>query len=1077
MDAVHTYLAALNKALAKGDATEHTHRPALKALMEANANALEATNEPKAQQPENKPDYVIRRNGVVIGYVEAKDVGVDLKRALKSAQIKRYREALPNLLVTDYLDFVWFVEGEETLRISLGDFDGARVTPAPDAATQWKNLFTSFCQQVSSTLNSPNQLAHALAGQTRLLRDLVLELTASGDADLKAQYDAFKTLLVPELQPAEFADMYAQTATYGLFTARVFEHSSLLGSSVEKMPPHIRDQDFNLEKAPYLIPKANPFLREFFQHIANPDLSEQLRWLIEQIANSLRYTDIQKVLVKQGRKQGFEDPVFHFYETFLAAYDPHLREQRGVYYTPEPVVDYIVRSVDALLMQHFDRPQGLADPSTLILDPATGTATFLRRVIEAIHQRITAQGNDGVWASYVHECLLPRVFGFELMMAPYTVAHLKLALQLQESGAGFDPSQRLQVYLTNTLDTIKKQTDAYMASWITRENEGAEKVKEQEPIQVVLGNPPYSGISKNQNSYIGSLLNEYKKEPEGGPLQERKHWLNDDYVQFIRFAHDRVMRTGHGIVAFITNHSWLDNPTFRGMRASLMRDFDDIYVIDLHGNSKKKERTPEPLLRQGDEKNVFDIQQGVSIAFLVKQPEVEHFALEMQDANTSAKRDSLKARKARIHHADVWGSRDHKYSWLHEHDVSNTVFQEIAPALPLLVFVPRRTDFCYEAWWSIVDILPTSTSGIVTARDSLVFDFTRKELEAKVELFAKPSNSDAKTREIFFGKGRQNSKYEVGDTRGWSLTKARKTLQTEPWKETITICAYRPFDLRPLLYARSMVDWGRWEMMQSLLTPPNDFFLSICRQVKAGDWSHVLVGAGLVESCYISNRTSEIATVMPLWSLSDDKPVLNISPKFLAALAAALGVPTDPDAHDLPQGVTPEHVLAYLYAVLHAPSYRARYAELLKSDFPRVPLTTADGSLFAPVWQALVALGSELIHLHLLREVPVDLRASFPVTGDNEVDRPRFDIPPGAAIGRVWINATQYFDRVPEATWKHRIGGYQVCEKWLKDRKGRTLSFEDITHYANVVAVLTRTQELMKEVNQAAQKLFVITGT
>ena len=418
MQAVHTYLATLAKALAKHDATEHTHRPALQVLMEASASALEATNEPKAQQRENKPDYVIRRHNVVIGYVEAKDVGLDLKRVIKSAQIKRYLEALPNLIVTNYLDFVWFVEGQETLRISLGDFDGARITPASDADAQWHALFTSFCQQVTHTLSSPNQLAHALAGQTRLLRDLVMELTASGDADLHGQYDAFKTLLVPELQPSEFADMYAQTATYGLFTARVFEHSTLLGGGVEKLPAHMRKQAFTLEKAAYLIPKANPFLREFFQHIANPDLSEQLRWLIEQIANSLHYTHIDKVLVKQSRKQGFEDPVFHFYETFLAAYDPHLREQRGVYYTPEPVVDYIVRSVDALLIQHFGRTDGLADPSTLILDPATGTATFLRRVIESIHQRITAQGNDGVWPSYVRERLLPRVFGFELMMAP-----------------------------------------------------------------------------------------------------------------------------------------------------------------------------------------------------------------------------------------------------------------------------------------------------------------------------------------------------------------------------------------------------------------------------------------------------------------------------------------------------------------------------------------------------------------------------------------------------------------------------------------------------------------------------------
>jgi hypothetical protein len=1068
MQAVQTYLAKLTKALAKHDATEHTHRPALQALMEASLPGLEATNEPKTQQRENKPDYVIRRHNVVIGCVEAKDVGLDLKRVIKSAQIKRYLEALPNLIVTNYLDFVWFVEGKETLRVSLGDFDGTRITPASDANAQWQNFFTSFCQQVSHTLSSPNQLAHALAGQTRLLRDLVMELTASGDADLHGQYDAFKTLLVPELQPSEFADMYAQTATYGLFTARVFEHSTLLGGGVEKLPAHMRKQAFTLEKAAYLIPKANPFLREFFQHIANPNLSEQLRWLIEQIANSLHYTHIEKVLVKQSRKQGFEDPVFHFYETFLAAYDPHLRGQRGVYYTPEPVVDYIVRSVDALLIQHFGRTDGLADPNTLILDPATGTATFLRRVIEAIHQRIAAQGNGGVWPSYVRERLLPRVFGFELMMAPYTVAHLKLALQLQESGARFDKNQRLHVYLTNTLDTIKKQTDAYMASWITRENEGAEKVKRQEPIQVVLGNPPYSGISKNQNSFVRGLLGEYKKEAEGGSLKERKHWLNDDYVQFIRFAHDRVMRTGEGIVAFITNHGWLDNPTFRGMRASLMRDFDDIYVLDLHGNAKKKERTPEPLLRQGEDKNVFDIQQGVSITFLVKKPEVEHFALEMQDAHSPTKRGGTKTRKARIHHAEVWGNRDYKYNWLHQHDVHSTAFQEIAPALPLLVFVPRQSDSKYITWWSANDIFPISATGVQTSRDTLAVDFTTKELELKISAFTDLSKNDSAIRNQFFTISNSRSQLPAGDTPVWSLELARLKVSKIDWHKCLRTYFYRPFDKRAIIYCDEIIHRRRWEVTKHLFTERN-LGLAIGR---AGS----VVGDAEWNICSVTDTFTDVNffrrggnNLFPLWLIEDQadgRP--NLNPKFLQALAQALGVDSAPNAHDLPQGVSPEQVLAYLYAVLHAPSYRSRYAGFLKSDFPRIPLATADGSPFPPVWHALVSLGTELIDLHLLRQVPVTLRARFPISGSNEVEKPRFEITPGGETGRVWINTTQYFDLVPEGTWHHRIGGYQVCEKWLKDRKGRTLTFDDIAHYANVVAVLTQTQALQREIDVVA---------
>ena len=621
MTAVDSYLAALQKELARGDATEHTHRPALKILLEASVAGLHATNEPKSAERENKPDYIVRKGATIIGFVEAKDVDKELKATLKTPQLKRYLEALPNLILTNYVDFIWLVGGNKRMEISLGQINGTHVMPAPDAAARWGELITSFVNEIAPTIATPTQLAKSLAGQTRLLRDLSLELLQAGEPDLLEQEMSFRTLLVPDLKPEEFVDMYAQTAAYGLFTARVFEHTTLFGAATESLPDSLKDDVFNLEKAAYLIPKANPFLRQFFQHVASPDLNAQLRWLVEQIAAGLAHTDIEKVLHRQGRKQGFEDPVFHFYETFLAEYDSKLREQRGVFYTPDPVVDYIVRGVDWLLAQRFGLADGLADPSALVLDPATGTATFLRKVIALIHQRVCAQGMGGAWPMYVRERLLPRIFGFELMMAPYTVAHLKLALQLQEQGFEFAPGERLQVYLTNTLDQLHQQTAAMLGQWIARENEGAEHIKLKSPVVVVVGNPPYSGESRNKSPWIMELLKPYKTEPEGGPLKERNSkWLNDDYVKFIRFAHDRITRTGHGIVAFITNHGWLDNPTFRGMRARLMADFDEIYVLDLHGNSKKKERTPVALQAQGDDKNVFDIEQGVSIVFLVKLP-------------------------------------------------------------------------------------------------------------------------------------------------------------------------------------------------------------------------------------------------------------------------------------------------------------------------------------------------------------------------------------------------------------------------------------------------------------------------
>jgi len=1128
MTFVTAYLASLERELQRGDATEHTHRSALKTLIESAAPGLLATNEPKATQRENKPDYIVRKGASVIGFVEAKDVDKDLKATLKTAQLKRYLEALPNLLLTNYIDFIWFVGGEKRMAISLGSVSGTHIVPAKDASERWGELITSFLAEVTPTVDSPTQLAKNLAGQTRLLRDLSLELLTAGDTDLQEQEQSFRAMLVPDLKPEEFADMYAQTATYGLFTARVFAHTTLFGGNPESLPDSLKkSDDFSLEQAAYLIPKANPFLRQFFQHIASPNLNPQLRWLVEQIADSLCYTDMDRVLHRQSKRQGFEDPVFHFYETFLAEYDRSLRESRGVYYTPEPVVDYIVRGVDWLLANRFDKLDGLADPSALILDPATGTATFLRKVIDIIHQRVDGQHGVGAWPGYVRSQLLPRIFGFELMMAPYTVAHLKLALQLQETGFEFAQGERLHVYLTNTLDKLHLQSAATLGQWIAKENEGAEKIKLDKPVVVVVGNPPYSGESSNNSKWIMELLQSYKTEPEGGPLKERNSkWLNDDYVKFIRFAHDRVKRTGHGIVAFITNHGWLDNPTFRGMRAQLMMDFDDIYVLDLHGNSKKKERTPAALKAQGDDKNVFDIEQGVSITFLVKLPntaqaepvdaveEVFELTAPEPDAVKKARHRQLDGGKvtlkARIHQADLWGSRDYKYDWLEKHSLLDTPWQALQPALPQLLLVPRdETDAAeYERGWKVTDIFPVNSVGIVTARDSLTIHFTAQSLTQTAERFSRLPVEEA--REQFkLGEDAQDwtvadAQKDLNDTRR-PATKADGTaLQLEPSKAEwrldparVVPVAYRPFDTRFTYYTGKSKGFhcrARGEVMRHLVGS-SSLFLAVCRQMNGDDWMHALVGFGVSESCFISNKTSEICSPLPLWLLPEqtnqekgkqksecgaaksahallNQRHPNLSPDFLAALAQALSRPVTPP-HGLPEGVTPEDVLAYVYAVLHAPSYRSRYAGFLKSDFPRIPLsnqalapvdTAQAATNFAAIWSALLPLGQQLINLHLLKNVPTTSRVKFAVQGSNEVEKPRFE----PSSGRVWINASQYFDGVPLETWNFKVGGYQVCEKWLKDRKGRQLDFADIQHYGSVIAALTQTRALMAQIDAAA---------
>ena len=1078
---VHTYLAALSKAWARGDATEHTHRAALQKLFENSVSGLEATNEPKASQPENKPDFLLRKSNSPIGYAEAKDLGVALPAVLRSAQIRRYQEALPNLLVTNYLDFVWLVGPDKRMEISLGRLRPKGIEPSPSAQADWDTLMGSFCAEISPTLGTPHQLAACLAGQTRLLRDLVAELLQGGDEALYAQYAAFKSLLMPDLLADDFADMYAQTAAYGLFTARVFDHTSLYGAPAHKLPAGLRKAAFSLEKAAHLIPRANPFLRQFFQHVSSPDLSEQLRWLVEQIAGSLHYTDMDKVLHRQSRKAGFEDPVFHFYETFLAAYDQALRAARGVYYTPQPVVDFIVRGVDSLLQTQLGRPEGLADPGMLILDPATGTATFLRRVIEHIHARVTAGGNLGLWPQYVHERLLPRVFGFELMMAPYTVAHLKIALLLQEQGYRFGDkkaktpvagAERLNIFLTNTLDSIRAQSDAFLANWIAAESQGAEAVKRDAPVQVIVGNPPYSGESTNKSAWIRELMDDYKKEPEGGPLKERNSkWINDDYVKFIRFAQDRIARTGFGVLALITNHGWLDNPTFRGMRASLMRDFDTIYVLDLHGNAKKQERTPAALAAQGDDKNVFDIEQGVAIVFMVKRAASAagegataaplQNTLDLFGDPLPAPARSTLPRKAQVLHAQIWGQREHKYGWLHSHALDQVPWQTLAPKAPLLLFVPRNEAAApdYVRGWKVTDIFPVNSVGIVTARDALTIHFEQDELREVINRFCT------------LGVEQARAAFDLGpDARDWRVEWAQQDLRaTGQAAKHFQPIAYRPFDVRHTYFtgkSKGFHCMPRGEVMGHMVSGDN--FALICAKQSKDDW-------GVFISNHLGGHKAcvayDINSFFPLWLHPQTQPSRpNLAPQFLQALAASLGVPSEPERHDLPQGVQPEQVLAFVYAVLHGPGYRSAYAEFLKSDFPRIPIACLPGSghRFVALWQALLPLGQALIDAHLLRKVPAALRARFPVAGDNLVDKPRFTPGTEGAPGRVYINANQYFDGVPASTWAFKVGGYQVCEKWLKDRKGRTLSLQDLEHYSRTVAALTHTRALMAQIEAVA---------
>jgi len=1088
------YLAQIEQAYKAGNATEHTHRPALKDLLEAFQPGIIATNEPKRIKC-GAPDYIITRKDIPLGFVEAKDIGVSLDDTERSEQLKRYRDGLANLILTDYLEFRWYVSGELrlTARLAKPQANG-KLRVEAEGAQQLTELLQAFFAENIPVISNPKELATRMAALARLIRTIIGKTFAEeGEhGTLHEQMDGFRKVLLHDLTAEQFGDMYAQTICYGLFAARCNSTGA----------------HFTRTHAAYDLPKTNPFLRKLFAHIAGPELDKRIVWAVDNLAELLNRADIAAILQDFGRATRQEDPVVHFYETFLGAYDQKMREARGVYYTPEPVVSYIVRSVDAILKKDFKLSAGLADASKVkltrpkqrgkgtetiethkvqILDPATGTGTFLYSVIGQIYQ--TFAGNKGMWPGYVQENLLPRVYGFELLMAPYAVAHMKLGLLLRETGYDFSSDERLRVFLTNTLEEAHEMTGLPLfTQWLADEATSANQVKKETPVMVVLGNPPYSGHSANTGEWIAGLLRGSDGttgqktgnyfEMDGAPLGERNpKWLNDDYVKFIRFAQWRIEQTGYGVLAFVTNHGYLDNPTFRGMRQSLMQSFDDIYLLDLHGNSKKKEKSPDG----GKDENVFDIQQGVAIGIFVKRtPSPQPLSRQGRGADVlpsplAGEGPGERGKFATVYRADLYGTRESKYAGLAENDVSTTHWQTLKPQAPFYLFVPQdetvRAE--YEQGWRITDIMPVNSVGIVTARDALTIHWSREDIWRTVNDFANLPVEEAR------------EKYELGkDSQDWKVALAQTDLKESGLSEgQLAPVLYRPFDVRHTYYTGKPSGFHcrpRGEVMRQMLAGKNlGFATTRSTEIERG-WEHLFCTNGLLTHHTVSIK--EVNYLFPLYLYTSAKTDLfddsaagarrpNLAPEFIADFSARLQLDFVPDGcGDLHKTFGPEDVFHYAYAVFHSPTYRSRYAEFLKIDFPRLPLAR-DVTLL----RSLCALGKELVALHLMEQLP-KLETSYPVAGDNTVDAVRYSDPSPPAplpqagegsLGRVWINQTQYFDNVPPVVWGYHIGGYQVCQKWLKDRKGRQLSYDDLTHYRGIVAALARTIELQFAIDEA----------
>jgi predicted helicase len=1058
---LHDYLTRLNSKYVSGIAREHAYRTDLETLIRNIVPHIEVLNEPAKVTDCGNPDYILTENNIPRGFIEAKDVGKDLNnKKLNKDQFDRYRKALDNLIITDYLWFQFFQNDKLVHEIRIGEIQNGKVVPLTDNFSQFESLIKEFVEVKGVTIKSPQKLAKMMAGKARLLQDILEKAITSDEetlsnTELKGQYETFKNVLVHDLTPKGFSDMYAQTLAYGMFAARL--HDDTLG-------------DFSRQEAAELIPKSNPFLRKLFQEIAGPDIDERIVTVVNNLAAVFNATDIKELLKNFGQSTQANDPIIHFYETFLSEYDSKLRKAKGVWYTPEPVVKFMVRAVDDILKTEFGLSRGIADTSKTkikvktdianknyksgykevekevhkvqILDPATGTGTFLAEIIKHIHKGFSAM--QGAWPSYVEKDLIPRLNGFELLMASYAMAHLKLDLLLTETGYKPTINQRFKVYLTNSLEESHPDTGTLFSNWLSTEANEANHIKRDNPVMCVIGNPPYSGESSNKGKWIMDLMEDYKKEPGGKEkLKERNpKWINDDYVKFIRYSQHYIEKNGTGVIAFINPHGFLDNPTFRGMRWNLLKTYDKIYTIDLHGNSKKKETAPDG----SADINVFDIQQGVSINLFVK--------------TGKKKANEL----GRVLHYDLFGKREFKYDFLNKNSIKTIDYNELPNVAPMYFMVKKDFELenLYNKGFELDNLFLIKSLGIQTHRDNFAIAFTQEKVKNRIRDFYNP---DLSNEELI-------NKYQLRETKEWQLDKYRNGNFNE---SNIRKIDYRFFDTRYTYYSRNVVDRDRRNVMQHLLN--DNIAITLSKQLSILGYQHIFLSKNIQESCLISLKTKEGGYSFPLYYYSETngqqtigditqrKP--NLNAEIVNLIAEKLALTFTNEKEETKGTFAPIDVLDYIYAVLHSPTYREKYKEFLKIDFPRVPYPENQDTF----WK-LVRLGGEIRQIHLLESPTVEQYITqYPIAGDNLVSRKMSKNSPGylpnnETHGKVYINDEQYFDNVPLLAWEFYIGGYQPAQKWLKDRKGRKLKWEDIAHYQKIIVALTETNRIMKEINE-----------
>lgn len=999
---INQYVENLNKKFVLGNTTEHTFRGDLATLIELLAPNVLVTNEPKRQAC-GAPDYILTKNSLPIGFIEAKDIGDKdlLGENRNKEQFDRYKISLENIIFTDYLSFYFYRNQECVAQIAIAQIVNGKIKPITDNFSEFEQLLGNFCSYNIENIKTASQLAELMAHKAKLLAQtieqaLLQDKENKEESSLYDQFKAFKEILIHDISEKNFADVYAQTITYGLFTARYHDPT---------LPTFSRIEAYNL------LPKSNPFLKKLFGYLAGLEVDKRIEWIADDLIQVFLACDVTKMLNTYDYKQ-YKDPIVHFYEDFLEKYDPVQRKAMGVWYTPIPVVNFMVQALDHILKKHFNLPKGLADNSKVkvkikqtskgeggydeiekefhrvqLLDPATGTGTFLAQVVDYIHQKMQTQ--QGMWQGYVQDHLLPRINGFEILMASYAIAHLKLDLLLQKTGFKYSDNQRLQVYLTNSLEEPQDDRHTPFAKWLSDEANEANHIKRETPVMCVLGNPPYAISSNNKGKWIESLVADYKKE-----LNEKSfNSLSDDYVKFIRYGEKFIEKNGAGVLAYISNNSFLDGIVFRRMREKLLKTFDSIYIIDLHGNSKKKETAPDG----SKDENVFNIMQGVSINLFVKHNPYS---------------DKKEKPLANVFHYDLWGKRAEKFAFLEENSLETISWTSLQMKDPNYFFVPK--DFSlqeeYNKGFSVTELFNKYSSGVQTHDDKNLVAFTEFNNE-------------------------NNQRY-----------------------------SYKPFDFRYINYDLDKVERHRFQIMKHFLYEEKNLGLCLMRSlVNTNELKSVFVTDNIIDKNLYGFQTY----VFPLYLYLEGEGAFVGQTERIANFNKAVVQKIEASLSDITKGnsLQPLQLFDYVYAVLHHPTYRERYKEFLKIDFPKIPYPNAE------TFVQMVSLGKQLRELHLLESPCLDNpTVTYPIAGDNCIEKPHItNLSPSEATSlRVYINDTQYFDNVPLSAWEFYIGGYQPAQKWLKDRKGHVLDFDDILHYQKMILALEKTAELMTKIDQIA---------